>query len=860
VDFVTGEVDTNPKWPGPGAWRGGLLDRHESWNMTNDVRPGYRAVRLGLRAPRVVLVVDGDAGWESSTALALYTAGRVWGGAVFSVIPHHNGVVDPVLLRVSQVYDPDYVLISQTSVREYEEIFPGQISIGVDGELIGGKAMLDQLGDLPDRDMWPEYEPGGGRETVLEACSAYRQRLEDDGEWTEPLITIHHSQIEGTLVPSESVHGPQAGPQLTVPSGLGGSIGLAVAMRCGFSRRPDLPFHGPDDLDSSELSRLIRYCTGREGPWVAPQLLCRFPDGRVSTMSTQNAPTAWDPSTTGLVSVAPLRPDRAATLVVFGSTSDDFALALAWDRMFGNGVWVPESWVTDDATARSAVVAALQDRVTDATRTGRKILGTSLSLPEDAVTRHLAKIADAAFLPTEPVARARQQRRVDEATSYARPWDIPFARPGHLACADQFDLAFSLPAGVDHTDTVTFLVPVPEQMPTAPPLQAVSELEWQVDVGTAASTMPTGRGLPGDTLLADGGTPWNEWIRSGRDGISFSSRSWGFIPAGASRRQTLAHPQLRVLGLQPWVECMLANHAKAATLSPSGTRAEILRRIWGERAQLAADLAGQLRPFFREFLATDKASSKAYPDHDGVVLNPSRLEGYLTFDAARRVLGDVMDEAGVRAELDRLLVCGALRRGLVLGCRDCDDRQFVAVDELGQNNRCRRCGASNPLTQPQWHKPSDEPRWFYDLHAVARDLLVQHGDIPLLAGDYLRRKARSFADTAELELFNHGEPKPYAEIDIIATADDMLVIGEAKTQASLGANKELRKITRKLLDLANQLRADQIILCTTDTEPWPDKEITHLRGAISHHTWPRGRPPILRLVTGLGGNKIDDVS
>lgn len=59
-----------------------------------------------------------------SAASALYTASRVWGGAGSIVIPHHGGVVDPALLRVTQVYDPDYVLMSQTFIREYEAIFP----------------------------------------------------------------------------------------------------------------------------------------------------------------------------------------------------------------------------------------------------------------------------------------------------------------------------------------------------------------------------------------------------------------------------------------------------------------------------------------------------------------------------------------------------------------------------------------------------------------------------------------------------------------------------------------------------------------------------------------------------------------
>jgi len=86
--------------------------------------------------------------------------------------------------------------------------------------------------------------------------------------------------------------------------------------------------------------------------------------------------------------------------------------------MFGSGVWVPDSWVTDDASQRSAVIAALQDRATRATRQGGRIIGTSISLPEDAVTGHLAMLADPVFLPTEAVARSRQKRSIKETTGY----------------------------------------------------------------------------------------------------------------------------------------------------------------------------------------------------------------------------------------------------------------------------------------------------------------------------------------------------------------------------------------------------------------------------------------------------------
>lgn len=817
---------------------------------------GYQAVRVGLRAPRVALIIDGDDGWESAAAMALFTAGRTWGGAGFVVVPHHGGTVNPALLRMIGFYDPDYVLTLQYSIREFEASFPGRLRNRSDGQMLTGPALLESLGDRADSERWPDFAASGARESILEACSAYRRRLDNkDTDWDEPLLGVHHEDLGGALVPISSFPKLE-GPRLAVPDDVGGAAGLLAAMRCGFRARPELPF--VSNGDRSGLTEIIRYGLGRPDAGQAPQSLCMFEDGRASTMSTTNAATSWDPTRTGLIPVGPFLRERDQTLVVFGDTSDDFALALAWDRMFGNGVWIPDAWMANDGPERQAIHEVMVDRVTRAVGRHQKIQGTSVSLPAEKIDTYLASLRNGGIMLYGSATEGEYKTRRDNAVTRVDPHAVPFQGAGHLACADQFVLPFSLPATTDDEGTVSLAAPVPDVVPAGPDLQSVRDLEWQIDVSFRPSQMPTGRGLSGRHLTA-GDDPWWEWVRSGRDGISYSSQSEGFIPVGATRSQQLARPQLRSLGLQAWVQAKLVDQHMTARLSPSGVRVDILRRLWGDRASLAADLTESLRPLFLAFRATSKKSAEAYPEKDGVVLNAERLEGYLTYAAALRVLAG-LDDAVVRSELDRLLTLGVLRRGLILGCAQCDHLQFVSIDDLAQTNICGRCRAANQLIQPRWRHPAHEPTWFYELHPAVHDLLQQDGDVPLMAAHHLKKGVRRFSAASELELFTAGTSKPTSEIDLIAAADDILIIGEAKRTSRLGTRKERTKIVRKLVDAAQRVRADQVLLCGANNGPWPQNDIDELRGAMAARTWATGTPPAIRVITGLGAQIQDRLS
>jgi hypothetical protein len=129
-----------------------------------------------------------------------------------------------------------------------------------------------------------------------------------------------------------------------------------------------------------------------------------------------------------------------------------------------------------------------------------------------------------------------------------------------------------------------------------------------------------------------------------------------------------------------------------------------------------------------------------------------------------------------------------------------------------------------------------------------------------LAGAPERRgiESRWYDDAPELELRDAGG-SPVAEADLIAVSDGILIIAEAKSNNTLGSNpREIKRAAAKRVKLADVLRADQIILATTQQD-WNASSATAMRDAVNGHPWAAGLPPSVRLVTGLGGDQVQDL-
>ncbi len=196
--------------------------------------------------------------------------------------------------------------------------------------------------------------------------------------------------------------------------------------------------------------------------------------------------------------------------------------------------------------------------------------------------------------------------------------------------------------------------------------------------------------------------------------------------------------------------------------------------------------------------------------------------------------------------VDTVITSRILRRGLLLRCERCNWLAFYSIETLAQVLPCTRCAHPNELIQPNWRKPTDEPAWFYDLDQLVRDLLGQHGDVPLLASELISRNRHSCLIEHELELIRAGEDRPFAEADICLVSDGRVIVGEGKTTDTISRDQ----IT-KLARAAAALTADEVHIATTKSA-WTQATTDNLRSALTREYQPLGlHPPSIHALTEL---------
>lgn len=845
----------------------------------------YATLRTTLRPPRVAVVFDGGPDWHYWVRLALRACSRVWGGKGFILVPHHDGQVAPEMLRAVRTYDPDYVVTLERTYGTTEAVCPGSIPIRFDEtrELDGDertKFIAERL-DEPIEDPADER----ARLAVVEACASYRRRRSTTGHaaggrgWVEGVTSCtadgqfeqlttaaafaesaYDKVIEGFPYPRESC--------LAGPADWGGTLGVAVAAACGVV---DFPQVGVDPTLSSDDLKSVTSWLVQNGlpsdrsraPFAKPVQQMVWHPGAALNHDPTRLPTVFDFTTIGTVPIARDFDYPGQSLVCIGDSAVDFALAFAHRRMYGQGLWLPPDWLWNDGVLNTAtrIFMLLRSSVYRPARQGREIRITSSTLSANELDELCDRFRD----PTMYRDRDGQPEGLaNRIKSESASW--PKKAVLYLAIAGDFGRDFAAPVNRDLNGDVEMVTPFPPPLVTDPVLadlatgldrNGAARLRWQVDVEFDPSETPHGRGLDGSSLLAPGSSPFGERVRSGRDGTTFESERLGLLIAGMPPGARLTRPRLRMPGLATWANLMANQYGNCMVFSAAGRRVEVLRELWGDRALLAADFSGPGAAVLRKFGPARTRRELNLADSDGVALRTGAgdelFEPYLTFDGIIAAAGDNLTVEQLRHDIDGFLRRRILRRGLVLGCARCSTPAFVAIDELGQVNRCPRCLTPNDLDQARWRIPWNEPIWHYDLHAVVRGLVAQNGDVPLMLSHYLRSKARDYADVAELELLDETG-KAAAELDLLAHADGQVITAEAKRPAGLGRNPADAMVKRARL--ADQLQADQILLATA-APAWPSGTVDALAKELRERPWkrvvPRGR-----LVAGLGTPTITD--
>jgi hypothetical protein len=206
------------------------------WPVLPENPLSYASVSTTPRPPRVVIVIDGGPHWSYWARRALHRACRIWGGAGFAVVPHHDGEVHPTLPRACRAYDPDYVVNYHPTVGDVEHFAPGVIRVvGAGGEPLVG-AERERLLKPVLEDPVSNEAGEAARAQIASVCSTY-QSSEYAG-WHEALNVLHDRDDPAHFTPVLEVPGTWPGPVLACPDDWGGVLGAAIASHAGVVTAP----------------------------------------------------------------------------------------------------------------------------------------------------------------------------------------------------------------------------------------------------------------------------------------------------------------------------------------------------------------------------------------------------------------------------------------------------------------------------------------------------------------------------------------------------------------------------------------------------------------------------------------------
>ncbi|MCX4093613.1 hypothetical protein [Nocardia sp. alder85J] len=802
--------------------------------MGSETAVTYSTVRRGLRSARVVIVFDGGQNWSYWARRALYLASRTWGGRGFVLVPHQDGHVAPALLRACRTYDPDHVVTFRQELVDFEYFLPDHFQMtGEDGLPLAGRDRWEALAG--DNIWWDTHTDSDrqARDQIAAVCSPYKG-AGDGGD-----IVRHFGQQPEDFPDVNLMPGLAVVNCAQCPPNWGGLLGVAVASHAGLVDAPN-PAAVEPEVDDATRRRLTRWMMGTGS--LPPESLARLPlDGA----NLSDIGRAWDYTTSGLIGVSRFGDSSPEILVVVGDSAEDFALARLWQHTYGQGIWLPSVLGADeDGLPAASVMQSVVTTYSTIRSTGATVTVTSTSLPGDDLARVLERLrAEAGTWFGDEADGVGKVLPAGELV-----W--PRRATVHLGIGEQFDEPLSVPTEVDPTGTRTMLTPLPSPLLHDRVLARHLHITWHVDITWPDDRSVLGGGMTGRELLAPSNGLAVTLARSGRYGTSYPSRRHDLVLPGIPAADTLAQPRLRDLSLAAWVDAKLAQHDLTSRLSSAGHKTAQLARMFGDRHAVMDLLAGPLLPALRKMDARGKRSKDCYPQDEGVRIRAGygvlNFAGFATWSTAS-------SKEQVRRDLDTALRAGVIRRGLVLECQVCTELQFQPIDRLGQRWTCERCDAGNDLDQPAWNLPLQEPCWFYDLHPVGRQLLADHGEVPIALAAHLARTSNShsaYQDLAEIEFVGNGRAQ--VELDLIAYRDGILSIGEAKSAAQLNGKNtnERAKEIRKKCQAAVWLEADELIFATSAANWTPGTE-TSIREVAAAFGWPPIGPPVIRMLAGL---------
>lgn len=495
---------------------------------------------------------------------------------------------------------------------------------------------------------------------------------------------------------------------------------------------------------------------------------------------------------------------RTRTVVVVGDTFDDFAFATALLREPWTVLWCPYTDATDIGMLGDLLAAVhTHDR-----RDVDEVLVVSRSLDSLALGGWQESVFSVIPSNEMEVVEWSDSRLVSKKP--LRQWD---AR-GEVHSQSSMNL--------DESGLVVHgVAPMFPGVNTQDPI----DMLWWTDVRRDSHRVPARSSL---REVVHGGSGFNRpVIRIGRDGPTYFSQVRSFVPAGATLESVLARPVFRFPDAATVFNQLVDRVGATIIESDKGAFVRHSVNLWGGRDALVSDLRDpQINRALHAWLS--KASSGSEP---GNYLDGRR---YLTIaDISAALLGGVTSpvQSSLRADevVDRYLARGILRRGLSLKCANCRNMSWYDAEDFGQTFQCRRCRATSTIDSRTRRGSDEDATWYYSLSEVVYQALGHNSRVPLLACDELGLNAKSALWLPEHEL--HFEDGTTAECDIWMIVDGQIVIGEAKSNGSLGASaSERKREALKYLKVAELMGVDRVVFAAP--VPWDDQSRMSIEAAF----------------------------
>jgi len=320
----------------------------------NDSHLDARRVGLGLRPPRLAVLIGSNCDWGHCVYL-IGTLTQIWGGVAYAIVPTDGETISPLFWRLLKRYDPDWIARYGDTVN---------VSESLSAELTARLSLAQPIGQHLDV-IWPDNI--GWPLTQIHEC------LPDDGVVTP----VRDLKIEGDLLAQTLVY---------ASSGY-----LHKGEREGLER------NGVQIVDeeialASGTANLLQLCNDL---WVARQ-------------RRRDASLPLSLSLRYVGSYFTDMPSRCAVVAVCGDTLGDFALfwtlrALRGTFASSNVFWFPSLPDKSDVTGAPgipwlylahAVAGQLREVWGD-----KRVLATSLSIPLSSLTQ-LGAVLDKAAIGT----------------------------------------------------------------------------------------------------------------------------------------------------------------------------------------------------------------------------------------------------------------------------------------------------------------------------------------------------------------------------------------------------------------------------------------------------------------------------